>query len=196
MSTYFSADWHLMHANIIKYDGRPFKTVDAMNETIISNACRSLKKGDNFYYLGDFALAKNEKLMESFFMTLAGTGANFYFIKGNHDSRETIKLYNKYGVYLGEQKKVRVQDLAHPDGNQEIVLNHYRMDVWDKSHHGVWHLHGHSHHSLPERPTARCMDVGVNGSWYNYSPVSFEVVKAHMATKNWVPIDHHGKSDR
>ncbi len=196
MSTYFSADWHLDHANIIKYDGRPFKTVEQMNEAILLGAAQTLKRGDNFYFLGDFSLNKNAHSSEEHMRRLASIGANLYFIKGNHDKKETIKLYQQFGVYLGEQKKIRVQDTAHPDGSQEIVLNHYRMDVWDKSHHGVFHLHGHSHHSLPERNTARCMDVGVNGSWYDYKPVSYDQVKKHMATKNWVPIDHHGKSDR
>ena len=194
--TYFSADWHLDHANIIKYDGRPFKTVEQMNETIMKNVCSTLKAGDNLYFLGDFAFARSTIHAESFMRTLASTKANLFFIKGNHDKSDTLKLYQKFGVYLGEQKKIRVQDMSIFESSQEIVLNHYRMDVWDKSHHGVWHLHGHSHHSLPERPTARCMDVGINGSWYNYNIVSYEQVKKHMATKTFVPIDHHGKSDR
>lgn len=193
---YFSADWHLDHANIIKYDGRPFKSVEQMNETILKNVCSTLKKGDTLYFLGDFAFARNTVNAERFMQTLASVGANLFFIKGNHDKRDTLKLYNKYGIYLGEQKKISVLDDSKPDGNQEIVLNHYRMDVWDKSHHGVWHLHGHSHHSLPERPTARCMDVGINGSWYDYNILSYEQVKKHMTTKTFVPIDHHGKTDR
>jgi calcineurin-like phosphoesterase family protein len=193
---YFSADWHLDHANIIKYDGRPFKTVEQMNETIIHNVCSTLKKGDNLYFLGDFALTRGSNTMEGHMKAISYTGANLFFIKGNHDKDDTIKLYKKYGIYLGEQKKVRIPDKDKSNGYQEIVLNHYRMDVWDKSHHGVWHLHGHSHHSLPERPTARCMDVGINGSWYDYNVLSYNQVEKHMLTKNWQPIDHHGKSDR
>lgn len=194
--TYFSADWHLDHANIIKYDGRPFKSVEEMNETIINNICSTIKKGDILYFLGDFAMTRSTNSMEGHMKAVIYTGAQLFFIKGNHDKKDTIKLYQKYGVYLGEQKKIRVVDVSKPDGNQEIVLNHYRMDVWDKSHHGVWHLHGHSHHTLPERPTARCMDVGINGKGYNYNVLSYEQIGEHMATKTFVPIDHHGKSDR
>jgi len=192
MNTYFSADWHLDHTNIIKYDGRPFKTIEQMNKTILDNICTTIEKGDNLYFIGDFAFSKSIQRIEELMRELTDrTHANFYFIKGNHDKKDTIKMYQKYGVCLGEQKKIRVQDLSHPDSNQEIVLNHYRMEVWDKSHHGCWHLHGHSHHSLPERPTARCMDVGINGSWYNYNVVSYQQVKEHMLKKTFVPIDHH-----
>lgn len=193
---YFSADWHLDHANIIKYDGRPFKTVEQMNEAIIKNVCSTLKKGDKLYFLGDFAMTRSTNSMEGHMKAVSYTGAELFFIKGNHDKRDTIELYRKYGTYLGEQKMIRVMDKNKPEGYQDIVLNHYRMDVWDKSHHGVWHLHGHSHHTLPERPTARCMDVGINGSWYSYNILDYPTIGKHMATKNWVPIDHHGKTGR
>lgn len=193
---YFSSDWHLGHANIIKYDNRPFKTVDEMDAAIIKNICSTLKAGDALYFLGDFAFVRDANRLEELMKTFAWTAANLYFIKGNHDGRDTIRLYEKYGTYLGEQKKIKILDEDAQDGKQEIVLNHYRMDVWDKSHHGSWHLHGHSHHTLPERPTARCIDIGINGKGYDYHPLSYEQVKKYMKEKTFVPIDHHGKTGR
>lgn len=186
MKTYFSADFHLQHANVIRFDNRPFKHVDDMDKAIIKNCMQLFKPGDQFYFLGDFSMRGTNDKSESYFQELKSSGVQMFFIKGNHDKKDTIKLYNKYGIYLGEQKKIRV-------GEQEIVLNHYRMDVWDKSHHGTWHLHGHSHHSLPIRRDARCMDVGINGVGYNYTPVDFEYVSEVMKYKEWKPIDHHGR---
>ena len=80
-------------------------------------------------------------------------------------------------------------------GVQRIVLSHYAMLVWDRSHYGVWHLHGHSHGSMPDDPTARRLDVGVD-AWETdsvklYRPVSYEEVKARMALKTWRPVDGH-----
>lgn len=193
---YFSSDWHLGHVNIMKYDGRPFKTIKEMDETILKNVCSTVKNTDSLYFLGDFAFARTPDILKGYMQTVASTGAKLFFIKGNHDKKDTIRLYELYGTYLGEQKKIKIPDMDARDGIQEIVLNHYRMDVWDKSHHGTWHLHGHSHHTLAERPTARCLDVGINGREYNYTPVSYDWIKKAMSRKTFVPIDHHGKTER
>lgn len=186
MNTYFSSDWHLDHKNIIKYDKRPFKTVEEMNETIIGNVTSQLKKGDILYYLGDFAFTRSSNSAEGHMKALSLTGANLFFIKGNHDKRDTIKLYEKYGTYLGEQKKIKIQIV---DDTQECVLNHYAMRVWDKSHHGVWHLYGHSHHSLPDLEESLSFDVGING--WDYKLVTVEDIINKMAKKKYKPIDHH-----
>ncbi len=182
--TWFSSDWHLGHTNVIRFDKRPFKSVEEMNEAIIKNAMSQLKEGDDFYFIGDFAFATSAET-ERWLATLASSGANLYFIKGNHDKKDTIKLYNKYGTYLGEQKKIKV-------GEQEIVLNHYAMRVWDKSHHGVWHLYGHSHCSLPDLSNSLSFDVGCMG--HNYLLWEMEEVRERMSKKTFKAIDHHGKN--
>lgn len=175
--TWFSSDWHLAHKNVIKYDNRPFKTIQEMDHTIISNYNKTVSPEDDFYFLGDFCF--DRKLTEVYLQQLKG---NLFFIRGNHDKHDTIKLYQKYGTYLGEQKKIRV-------GEKEIILNHYSMEVWDKSHHGSYHLFGHSHGSLPENKHARKFDVGC--MLFNYTPIEFEQVRAIMSKKEWKPVDHH-----
>jgi len=195
MRIFFSSDWHLDHANIIKYDKRPFKNTDEMNHTILGNVCRVLHPGDTLYYLGDFALTRSQNAMEGHMKALALTGANLFFLKGNHDKSDTIKLYNKYGTYLGEQKKIRIPTLeTYGPSEQEIVLNHYAMRVWDKSHRGCWHLYGHSHHTLPDLSDSLSFDVGING--WDYQLVSYDDVARKMATKTYKPVDHHGQTGR
>ena len=191
---YFSSDWHLGHANIIKYDKRPFKDVQEMDHTIMNNVIGQLKKGDTLYYLGDFAMTRSQNDMEGYMKSLAYSEAELFFIKGNHDKRGMLKLYQKYGTYLGEQKKIKIPDPDGHEGIQEIVLNHYAMRVWDKSHRGTWHLYGHSHHTLPDLPNSKSFDVGING--HGYKLLSFEDVAKIMATKTYVPVDHHGKTGR
>lgn len=160
---WFTSDWHLGHTNILRYDPRPFDTIDEHDEAIISNFNSFVSANDEVYFLGDFCLSNRNA--EYYIDSLNG---NLNFIKGNHDKPRTVGLYKKYGNYLGQLADLKI-------GNQNIVLCHYRMDVWNRSHHGSWCLHGHSHHSLPRR--TNCLDLGINGQDYNYKPLEFEEVK-------------------
>ena len=54
MKNWFSSDYHLGHANIIKYCERPFVDVEEMSATIIKNHNQRVKKEDTVFFLGDF----------------------------------------------------------------------------------------------------------------------------------------------
>lgn len=180
MASYFASDYHLGHANVIKYDGRPFKDVYEMDEAIIANHNSVVGDEDDFYFLGDFSFSKSRT--EEYMQRLNGRK---FFIKGNHDNHQIIKLYKEYGTYLGELAEVDVE-------GQRIVLCHYAMRVWNKSHRGVWHLYGHSHHSLPDLNNSLSFDIGINGDGYKYTPLSFEQISRIMSKKTYKPLDHHG----
>jgi calcineurin-like phosphoesterase family protein len=180
MASYFTSDYHFGHANVIKYDNRPFKNVGEMDEALIENHNSVISDEDDLYFLGDFSFSKTRT--EEYLQRLNG---NKFFIKGNHDGHNIIKLYKHYGTYLGELAEVDV-------GGQRIVLCHYAMRVWNKSHRGVWQLYGHSHHSLPDDPNSLSFDVGINGRGYDYTPLSFAQVGKIMAKKTYQSVDHHG----
>lgn len=182
---YFSTDWHLGHKNILKFDNRPFRDIIQHDIAIIKNFMTTVKPGDNFYFLGDFAFA-NKRMIEGWMETLTSSGANLFFIKGNHDNHDTVDLYKKYGRYLGEQKKIYSYD-------QEIVLNHYKMAIWDKSHKGSWHLYGHSHGDAENMVIGKSFDVAIN--IWEYLPVSFDQVKEIMDKREIQKIDHHGQEE-
>lgn len=178
MKNYFSSDWHLGHKNIIKFDNRPFDTIEEMDKTIIRNYNSIVSPDDNFYYLGDFSFTSKNKT-EDYLRQLNG---RLFFIRGNHDKKDTIELYKKYGTYLGGLEEISIE-------GQKIILCHYAMKVWNGSHHSSYHLYGHSHHSLKEDINSLSFDVGCNG--WDYKPLSFEEIKNKMDKKQFKAIDHH-----
>jgi len=182
MNCWFTADTHFGHANIIKYCARPFKDSVEMNETIISNWNRVVHKDDLVYHLGDFCFSKKSPdTFDNYFRRLNGV---IVFVKGNHDKYTWRNHRQKFYACSDSYREIEIN-------GQEITLCHYAMRVWNKSHHGSWHLYGHSHGSLPDDPHSRSFDVGVD--CHNYTPINFEQVKEIMSKKLWKPIDHHGE---
>ena len=180
MRTWFTADLHLGHEAIIKHqpETRPFTSMEEMENTIIGNINELVKPEDMLYILGDFCW-KNSRVNHYRSRIKC---KRIILIKGNHEPKGNDKLRTAFSeVY--DLRKIKV-------GEQEIVLCHYAMRVWNKSHRGVWHLYGHSHGSLADWPDSLSMDVGID--CHNLKPISFEEVRERMWKKNWKPIDHHG----
>lgn len=59
---YFIADLHFGHANIIEYCNRPFQSVEEMNEFMIQQWNKKVKKDDKVFVLGDFGLGSRESI--------------------------------------------------------------------------------------------------------------------------------------
>jgi calcineurin-like phosphoesterase family protein len=164
---WFTADTHFGHGNILAYDNRPFSDIKVHDTVLIGNWNEVVQKKDPIFFIGDFALT-NIHYAESILARLNGVK---YFIRGNHDKHDMVKLYQKYGEYLGEQIKIAINA-------QKMVLNHFAMLVWDESHRGSWQLHGHSHGGLKYPYKLKQLDVGINN--WNYYPINFDSIKARM----------------
>jgi len=156
---YAIADTHFWHRNIIKYDNRPFKDVDTMNEAMIQSWNSVVKDGDTVYHLGDFAMVRNLAKIEEVYRRLNGT---IVFIRGNHDEH-LDKLFP------GEVVDVKM--VKH--GGYRFWLSHYQHAVWPDKHRGAIHLFGHSH-GRHELHFQRAIDVCANS--ISYTPVSFDAL--------------------
>ena len=53
MKTFFTSDLHFGHENVIKFDERPFNSVEEMDEELIKRWNNKVGKGDIVYVLGD-----------------------------------------------------------------------------------------------------------------------------------------------
>lgn len=88
-----------------------------------------------------------------------------------------------------EYHELKVKDPDLKNGVQRIILFHYALRVWRGSYRGNWQLYGHSHGNLPDEENNLAIDAGVDA--HDFSPLSYEGVKAIMKQKKWTPPFEH-----
>ncbi len=91
---YFSSDFHLSHANIIKYSARPFKDAVEMDQIILRNFS-TIQPDDLLYFLGDFTM-RGEDHYKWFEKTIVKIPGRKILILGNHDKLNPFK-YVEFG---------------------------------------------------------------------------------------------------
>jgi len=157
--SYFTADEHYDHENIIRYCNRPFKSVIEMQEQLIANHNSVVTKYDITVHAGD--LSFTEECAKKIIPRLNG---NHIFVVGSHDK------WLKNNTRQIWEKKIE---------GVHVVVCHYAMRTWNKSHWNSWQLYGHSHGRL--LPEGKQWDIGVDNNKFN--PVSFDRLKAIMAER-------------
>ncbi|MGB1241923.1 MAG: metallophosphoesterase [Chitinophagales bacterium] len=176
---FFTSDHHFGHKKILGFSNRPFADVDEMNEEMIKRWNEKVSPEDEVYHLGDVGLCSVGKLRK----ILNRLNGKIYLIKGNHE--KSAEACHARFEWVKDYHELVVKDEEHERGEQLIVLFHYAMRVWNVSHWGAYHLYGHSHGALPDDPTMRSFDIGVD--CHDFYPLSYEEVKAIMKTKTWTP---------
>jgi len=154
--TFFTADTHFFHHNIIKFSNRPYQTVWEMNEGLIDNWNKKVAINDTIYHLGDVTWKNPEEI-------LPRLNGKIILIKGNHDHK--IEKLKRNGIR-------EVHDYLEIKLHSKIlVLFHYPIENWNRKHYGTIHLHGHCHGELKNKIQNR-MDIGVD--CHDMQPVEFE----------------------
>jgi calcineurin-like phosphoesterase family protein len=186
MNIFFTSDLHLSHKNILlpSYSNRPYATLEEHDQALIENWNRVVGPNDVVYFLGDLALCHPNHALEM----VSRLRGNKRWIRGNHDHDDLVKRCGLLFEWVKEMADIAIPDVDAPRGVQRIVLNHYAMRVWNRSHYGAWHLYGHSHGNLPDDPKMLSIDVGVD--CHNYTPISYAQVKEIMSRKEWTPPDY------
>ena len=172
---WFTADPHYGHANIIRFQERPYADLDEMHEALIQNYNDLVQDGDMVYILGDFSFQRNP---DPVFYRLKGQK---HLILGNHDKLKLIK--HLPWAWIKDVYKLKVKD--RDDKQIKIWLSHYAHRAWPHSHHGSIHLYGHSHGNMPD--FGRSTDVGVDA--WDYKPVHLDTILDMM--KNREVTRHH-----
>lgn len=195
---WFTSDTHFGHKNIIRFSNRPFNDEDHMNEELIKAWNEVVGEDDDVYHLGDVSLTNDEKTNK----ILQRLNGKIYLIKGNHEKSVLNKENNrKRFEWIKDYHELSIEtdefDFNVPtrNKNQSIVMCHYAMRVWNRSHHQSIHLYGHSHDSLDkEGMWGKSMDVGVDSAYRilgSFRPFSYEEIKKIMEGRGHNPVDHH-----
>lgn len=153
---YVTSDLHFFHRNILRFQpNRRFSSIDEMNEYIVKHINTTVKPGEVLYHLGDLSFA-NAVVTNRL---LSRITCDVRLIFGNHDQNlvESIRGLPNFSI-IGTEKRIKHQDsegVFH-----EVYMHHFPWQVWNKSHHGSMHIHGHCHGSLDQRNAGRRADVG------------------------------------
>lgn len=162
--TFFTADPHFGHKNIISYENRPFQSVAGMDSHMIQQWNAVVDENDRVFVAGDFSFYSKGR-SEEICGKLRG---HKFLIQGNHD-REKPRFYLDIGFEW-------VYD--HP-----ILLD----DFWLVSHEPLYlnanmpyanifgHVHGNPAYSDYSRQSF-CVSVERTG----YRPVEFDEIKSKM----------------
>lgn len=160
-SVFFTSDEHYHHRNAIKYSNRPFYSVEEMNESMIQNHNNIVPKHGFTIHAGDFCFGDRRTAQE----IISRLNGEHFFLMGSHDS------------WLSPHTSHEIVEITVD--RQTIVVCHYAMRVWAKSHYGSWHLYGHSHGKL--QPEGKSWDIGVDNN--SYKPLSWSDVESIMSTR-------------
>ena len=187
--TFYIADWHYNHANILSYDNRPFKTVEEMDAALVERWNATVTSADTVYVLGDMFWGGETKAVP----VLDSLNGKKILIKGNHDRCKNTEFRKRFDQISGY--------LEITDGDRHVVLCHYPMPCFKNHFHGWYHLYGHVHNSfeanmmehdrmlLEDLYCRKCnmFNVGAMMPWMDYTPRTLDEIErrssAHRQTK-------------
>ena len=160
MNKWFISDTHFSHTNIIRYIGRPFQSVNEMDERLIENWNALVTPQDTVFFLGDFGLGTTD-FLASLCSRLHG---NKVCIRGNHDG-SPAKMHTIGFALVLESAFIKI-------GRHQVELVHIPSQP-PPSH---FQLHGHVHEKRPNKLVERQLNLSVEV--WDYKPVSEKTIVA------------------
>lgn len=175
---FYISDWHYGHKNVLKFDNRPFYSVDEMNQELITRWNNVVDKSDMVYVLGDMFWCNAEEAIP----VLEQLNGNKFLVKGNHDRCHDTKFkkhFNKIDEYM------EVEDNGH-----NIVLCHYPIPCFKNHYYGQYHFYGHVHNTKESKLVEKFQkelikelncpcnmyNVGAMMPYMNYTPRTFDEI--------------------
>lgn len=138
--TFFSADLHLLHKNILSFDGRPFEDLEHMSAELIRRWNETVSDKDTVYMVGDLAFGK-----EGVYELIRQLKGRKILVRGNHDDNWLKdERCRKLFAEIVDYKEVVI------DG-WHLVISHYPIPTYKKSYNSnSIMIYGHVHDTQDE----------------------------------------------
>ena len=140
------SDTHFGHENIIRYCGRPFASVEEMDEAMIKNWNETVSNNDIVLHLGDFGLGKKEYIA-SIIPRLHGKKI---LILGNHDNWSE-QSYRDMGFHTVSRFPIIYDDF--------YILSHAPLLLSEKLPFMSCYGHIHDSDMYKDTENSRCFSV-------------------------------------
>lgn len=186
MNTFFIADLHLGHKNILSYDNRPFTDIETHDNYIISKWNETVGFDDEVWLLGDVSWHSSTKTID-FLKNLNGIK---HLIIGNHD-KKLLRNRDFQSQFQSVQDYKELQiTKSDGQGSELLVLSHYPIPCFNRHYYGAYHFYGHVHDSyewnmlehlrrqFEELYTQPCnmINIGAMLPYMNYTPRTFNEI--------------------
>lgn len=129
--------------------------MDQMSELLVSGIIEQCPSGSDLFNLGDLSFYPPDRT-EHFLDRIQSAGIRHHLILGNHD-RQFLRhpSMSRFFESVNQMSSIKLS-------GRVIVLSHFPQLVWDRSHYGALHLHGHRHSMYQTPDGERRLDVGVD----------------------------------
>jgi len=179
-NTFYSADFHFCHDNIIRFCKRPFKGTRDMEAILVNNWNYTVKKQDKIYIVGDFSM-RRKAYFEWYQGLVKKLNGRKILILGNHDYLSPFDYINigfesVHTSLLFEDKKLFI---AHDPALANCMPLDYKM------------ICGHVHNAFKYISYPyRILNVGIDV--WNFFPASQEEVDRYFQVIN-IKENNNGK---
>ena len=139
---YYISDLHFSHKGVLRFDARPFFTVEEMNAELIRRWNLQIHRDDHVFILGDFCWGKKEEWLD----ILKQLKGNKHLIKGIHDLIQYDRELKNQLVEITDYKEIT----DYIDGQaKKVILCHYPILFYKNNYNiNTYMLHGHVHKGL------------------------------------------------
>ena len=196
---YFIADTHFFHENVIRFDKRPFTSIEEMNAKMRDWWNNTVRTNDRVYILGDFLWLDPRKQEKEYIDFTKSLNGHKVLIKGNHDNvkRFSPEIVNGF-ENIFERKEIKMN-------KKVIVMDHYPLMSYHQDvRENVFHFHGHTHNTMEQdwvekwtkelvanhkigTPTGQIINVGACMPYMNYIPRTLdEIIEAGKEKYGWL----------